>query len=244
MSYKTLTGITLIKDGNKLGYPYEYCIKSLAGLCDEVIVNCGLSDDRTDIHVRDLETESLNKIRVLDTVWNMSNTGNGSELAKQANIILPFITSDWVLYLQADELIHEKDFKAIRDFINNLPDHITQVELFRTYFWKNLQTRVPEYEIWLGRLFKTGTHEVGGDGMYIIRHNGDVIRSPFYIYHYSRIGSEQQVTKRLRRLDSLFHDKEIVDSFKDFSYTEDLPSSGTISYSGTHPNGIELFYSK
>lgn len=237
-----ITGITLIRNGVKLGYPFELCIRQLCKLCDEVIINCGDSDDKTLETLFGLQKFYSKKIRIIETKWDMSNTGDGKELATQINNVLPEASGEWIVYMQADELIHDKDVHSIKEFLHHQPINISQVELYRTYFWENLQTRLQTEEIWLGRIFRKETHEVGGDGMYLIRHSGDVIRSPYWIYHYSRIGNEDKVNTRLRNLDSLFHSEEVVKSFKPFSYKEDSKGKNIIKYAGTHPEGVSQFY--
>lgn len=238
-----LVGLTLIRNGNRLRYPWKQCISSLDTLCDQVIVNCDVSSD-------DGTAEDLNSFcsvshhtKVCASAWDMDNTGDGRELAYQVNIMLPYVPRDaWVVYMQADEMIHEKDFENLHKFIHDVSSHVSQIELFRTYFWRDLQHRLSKEEIWLGRIFRAGTHEVGGDGMYLVRKQGDVIRSPFWIYHYSRIGSEKDITNRVRTLDRLFHPEEEVQAYQDFQYGDQR--GNLLEYGGTHPKGIEEFYNE
>jgi glycosyltransferase involved in cell wall biosynthesis len=233
-----LTGITLIRNGHLLNYPFIECISSLAKQCDEVIVNVGDSEDETLASVKKLKSQYGN-ITIIESKWNMSNTGDGRELAKQANLLLSFVESPWVLYLQADEFLFFEPAYQLKEFLEIVPFHVSQIELYRTYFWNNLQTRARDYEIWLGRIFRIGTHQIGGDGMYLKRLSGEVLRSSYWIYHYSRMGNEEQVTKRIRTLDRLFHDRKIVDQMKPFTYNEKVD---LVEYAGGHPEGIEKFY--
>jgi hypothetical protein len=81
--------------------------------------------------------------------WDMSNTGDGSELARQVNVVLPFVQGKWILYLQADEFIHQEDHARLRQLLTNLDEthpEVTQVELWRTYFW-GLNYRVPKHDL-------------------------------------------------------------------------------------------------
>lgn len=233
-----LTGLTLIRNGNELGYPWKECIMSMCWGCNQVLVNCGYSTDGTS---EDLHNLSIPKIDYGYIRWDLSNTGDGRELAIQANKMLPFVHHNWVVYLQADEFIMKEDYWKLQDFLATLPDTVTQVELYRTYFWGSLKKRAPKHEIWLGRVFRKGTHEVGGDGMHLTRKSGEVVRFPIWIYHYSRIGSEEAITKRVRNLDQLFHSEEEVAKFKPFSYTE-IPESELVDYDGPHPDGVKEFY--
>ena len=241
-----LTGISLIKDGNTLGYPWKIAFSHLSQLCEHVVFNV---DDvagydavnNTDGTYRDLLDLGLSNAAICISNWDMRNTTDGRELAKQANFLLRYVSTKWVIYLQADEIIHEDDYEKIYQVIENAPEHVTQIELFRTYFWGDLETRAPGYELYLGRIFRLGTHTVGGDGMHLVRGVGDVLRTNIPIYHYSRIGSEREVTRRIRRLDGLFHEENEVQKMPDFSYNE-LSQHQLNLYTGSHPFGIQQFY--
>lgn len=233
-----LVGITLIKNGHTLGYPFVECIKSLVQKCDAVIVNVGIGTDNTFQTVSLLQAEHP-KIKMVISDWDMSNTGDGSELARQANLLLAGINSEWVVYLQADEFLHWEPHHQFYKYLDTLDSDISQVELLRTYFWKELDMRAPAYETYLGRIFRPGTHKVGGDGMYLERFSGRVARSDYWIYHYSRMGPEEKVAARVKNLDQMFHDD--VSVTPTFTYNEKV---NLIPYHGSHPDGIQEFYSK
>lgn len=242
MNQSLLTGVTLIRNGNDLNYPWKACIKQLCTICDDVIVNYGESTDNTEEELIALQKEL--KFRIYKYKWDMSNTGDGRELAQQVNNILPHVYSKWVLYLQADEFVHENDKNSLRFLLETTPQQVDQVELYRTYFW-GWDKRAPQYEIFLGRVFRRDTHEVGGDGMYIKRkdnHKGIIIRSGIPIYHYSRVGSEEEITKRVRNLDTLFHPRETVNSFPNFQFGF-VADNDIVPFNGTHPKYIKEFIS-
>jgi hypothetical protein len=236
-----ITGLTLVRNGNELNYPWKQCILQLCQICDYVLVNCGYSTDHTAEHMHELCRDKP-KIQYDFIEWDMNNSGDGRELALQANKLLPFVATEWVLYLQADEFIHEKDRKIILDTVTCAPDHVSQIELYRTYFWESLTNRALPQEVYLGRIFRNGTHEIGGDGMHLNRFSGDVCRlDDVWIYHYSRMGSEDEITKRIRNLDRLFHEEESIKTFAPFSY-KSLSSQNLVPYNGSHPKYAKEFY--
>ncbi len=234
-----ITGVTLIRNGNSLGYPWKLTIRSLLATCDKVIVNCSPTDDQTFEELRMIS--NYHPVQIVESHWDMSNTGNGSMLALEANKAIAEVKSGWIMYLQADELVHEDDAEYYKNLANTAPSQISQVELYRSYFWGSLQQRYKENELWLGRLFRAGTNIVGGDGMHLIRFSGEVYRAHKLIYHYSRMGSEKQITNRIRTLDRLFHNEQQVKQFKDFNYKE-APVADLIYYVGPHPAGVKEFY--
>lgn len=235
----SITGISLVRNGNELRYPWKLTIKSLLSCCDEVIVNCCPTNDQTFEELRMIS--KYHPVKIIESNWDMSNSGNGSMLAYEANKILPSVSTDWIMYLQADELVHEDDAEYYKNITSTMPGRISQIELFRTYFWGSLTQRYLSNELFLGRLFRTGTNIVGGDGMHLVRLLGEVYRTNKLIYHYSRMGSEEQINKRIRTLDRLFHDEEKVNQFKHFSFAE-AAKSDIIFYDGKHPEGVESLY--
>ncbi len=97
-----LSGFTIVRNAVKLDYPVIPAIRSILGICDEVVVNVGKSEDGT----RDL-VASLGdpRIRILDTEWDFSR-GSGA-LSIETNRAMAACRGAWGLYIQADEVLHE-----------------------------------------------------------------------------------------------------------------------------------------
>jgi hypothetical protein len=97
-----LSGFTLVRNAVTLDYPIVPAIRSMLGICDEVVVNVGRSEDGT----RDLVTAIGDpRVRILDTEWDFSR---GSEaLARETDRAMAACRGAWGLYVQADEVLHE-----------------------------------------------------------------------------------------------------------------------------------------
>ena len=114
-------GFSFIRNGVRLGYPFEESIRSVLPLCDAFYIAVGRSDDDTLNRVRSLDP----KIVVVETVWDDSLKTGGAVLADETNKAFRAIPADydWAFYIQGDELIHEKDVPAIRSALEQyLPD--------------------------------------------------------------------------------------------------------------------------
>ena len=101
---------TLIRDGNRLGYPYIDSIRSVLPLCDEFIIAVGDSADGT------LDTlKKLNepKLRLIPTQWNENCRAHGYVLGQQKMIAQFNCTGDWAFYLEGDEIVHEDDLDRL-----------------------------------------------------------------------------------------------------------------------------------
>jgi glycosyltransferase involved in cell wall biosynthesis len=106
-----VSGFTIIRDGVRLGYPFEESIRSILPLCDEFVVAVGASDDGT---LERLEALNEPKLRVIETVWNEHCRTHGYVVAQQKMTAQYNCTGDWAFYLESDEILHEDDIEHVR----------------------------------------------------------------------------------------------------------------------------------
>lgn len=114
----TISGFSFVRNGDLLGYPFIESLQSLLPICDEVIVAVGKSDDSTHQKIKSLS----DNIRIIETIWDDTKRLHGSILAEQTDIALSHCRGDWCLYLQADEVLHENDYRLIRQKMSQLND--------------------------------------------------------------------------------------------------------------------------
>src|SRR4051812_34347641 len=62
----SISGFTFLRNGTKLGFPFEASIRSLLPLVDEFVIAVGQGDDDTRERLVALGDP---KIRIVDTVW-------------------------------------------------------------------------------------------------------------------------------------------------------------------------------
>jgi glycosyltransferase involved in cell wall biosynthesis len=105
-----VSGFTIVRNGVRFAYPFEQSIRSLLPLVDELHVGVGKSDDDTLERVRAIGDP---KLRIFETVWDMSKREGGRLLSEQTNLALERCEGDWCFYLQADEVLHEDDYDRI-----------------------------------------------------------------------------------------------------------------------------------
>ena len=110
-----VSGFTFLRNGQKLGYPFIASIRSLLPLVDEFVIALGPCDDETEEMLRALGDP---KIRIIPTQWNENIRSDysvkGFVYGQQKSIALFNCTGDWAFYLEADEVLHEKDLPKIR----------------------------------------------------------------------------------------------------------------------------------
>lgn len=124
------------KNAHKLYYPLRHAIESILPIVDEFVVALGDSDE-DDTTKKEILSIGSDKIRIIDTVWDIEKYPRGMEHAHQTDIAKEACSGDWLFYLQSDELVHEKYLPVIKNRCQELLNN-KEVEglLFRyRHFW-------------------------------------------------------------------------------------------------------------
>ena len=131
-----ISGFSMGKNALKLYYPMRQSVESILPLVDEFVVALGDSDE-DDITRSEIEAIGSDKIRIVDTVWDIEKYPRGMEHAHQTDIAKDLCSGDWLFYLQSDEVVHERDLEKIRLRCEELlDDHEVEGLLFRyRHFW-------------------------------------------------------------------------------------------------------------
>jgi hypothetical protein len=109
-----ISAYSYVRNGFTLAYPFIQSIQSVLPIVDEFIMVIGDSNDGSREAVMNLQSE---KIKIIDTVWDMNLRTGGKLFAQQANLGLDQTTGDWIIHIQADEVIHENDIYRLKDYI-------------------------------------------------------------------------------------------------------------------------------
>ncbi len=117
-----VSGFTFIRNAIKYDYPIVEAIRSILPLCDEIIVAVGNSDDNTRELIQNIGDP---RIKIIDTFWDDSLREGGRVLAVETDKAFDAIDpdSDWAVYIQGDEVLHEKYIpnikKAMEKWLND-----------------------------------------------------------------------------------------------------------------------------
>lgn len=117
-----ISGFTIIRNGDKLGYPFVEAIRSLAPLVDEIVVAMGDNEDTTLESLKKLDSEIACPIRIVNSPWDPTNLRGGHELSRQTNIALDQCSHDLCFYIQADEGLDEREYDIIRNDLRKFQD--------------------------------------------------------------------------------------------------------------------------
>lgn len=107
-----VTGFSFIKNAVNFDFPIKEALLSIEPLCDEIVVAVGDCTDGTRELVQSIHPT---KIKIIDTVWNPNLNRDGVVLADETNKALKAIgnDSDWLIYIQGDEVMHEAGHDAV-----------------------------------------------------------------------------------------------------------------------------------
>lgn len=135
-----ISGFTFVKNATKLYYPVKESILSILPIVDEFVVALGNSDPG-DYTKEEILSIGSDKIRIIDTVWDLGAYPHNTIFAQQTDLAKEACTGDWLFYLQSDELVHEKHLDIIK---NACEEHLTDEKieglLFEyRHFWGDYQ---------------------------------------------------------------------------------------------------------
>jgi len=131
-----ISGFTMGKNAQKLYYPMKQSVMSVLPIVDEFVIVLGDSDE-DDTTREEIDSIGSNKIKIIDTVWDIKKYPRGMEHAHQTDIARQHCTGDWLFYLQSDEVVHEKYIPVIQKQCEELYEDKTVEGLlfYYSHFW-------------------------------------------------------------------------------------------------------------
>lgn len=131
----TLGGSSFVWNGNIQDYNYKETTHCLSELCDKVVVVAGGVDGTYHDLQKYVEANKLKNVTIVELPEDRWNAEHGREkLSYFSNIAIAHLTTDWNIYIQCDEILHEDSFPVIRMAIDQ------QAEAFlvtRYNLWKD-----------------------------------------------------------------------------------------------------------
>ena len=235
-----VSGFTFVRNGVKYDYPFLESIRSLLPLCDEIVIAVGRSEDDTLERIQSLHSS---KIRILETVWDESIREGGTILSQQTNIALDQIQSDWAVYLQADEVLHENSYPAMKEAMLRYQD-ADDVEglLFNYKHFYGSYKYVGNSRRWYRREIRIVRPQIGirswGDAQGF-RINGRKLRVKLIdasIHHYGWVRPPEIQQLKQKSFNKLWHADDWIDRHVGRVSEYDYKQGGKlIVFDGSHP---------
>ena len=255
----------MVKNATKLYYPIKESIMSILPIVDEFVV--ALGDCDPDDHTREvIESIGSDKVKIIDTIWDLTKYPNGTENAHQTDIAREACSGDWLFYLQADEVVHEKYLPTIEQRCQELlPDQEVEGLLFKyIHFWGDYdhhhnghswyphEIRIvrnrPDIHSWESAQsfrsipqfdYKNYRQQEGTRKL-------NVALVDAYIYHYGWVRPPHYMQNKKKSLDTIHKGKERVAEIYDqqadeFDYG---PLDMATLFKGTHPKVMQELISQ
>jgi hypothetical protein len=240
-------GFTIVRNAVKLDYPVVEAINSILPLCDEFLVAVGKSDDDTLELIRSIGSA---KIRIIETVWDDAKREGGRTLALETDKAFAAIPPDvdWCFYIQADEILHEQYYPAVRDaMVRYKEDKVVEgLLLDYKHFYGSYD--------YLGSSWSWYRREIR-----IIRNNKNIFsykdaqgfrKKPneklkvklvdASMYHYGWVREPKAMQRKQKAFNELYHDdqwiEENVAKSEEFNYSQ---IDSLELFKGTHPKIME-----
>lgn len=237
-----VSGFTFIRNAIKYDYPIVEAISSIMPVCDELVVAVGNSEDETRKLIENINSP---KIKIIDTVWDDSLREGGKVLAVETDKAFKAISndSDWAIYIQGDEVLHEKFLEPLKQAMIHWKDN-------------------PEVEgLLLDYLHFYGSYDFVGDSRRWYRKEVRIVRNdpeiksyrdaqgfrkntrPLKVkpvkatmYHYGWVKPPEAQQAKQETFNKLWHDDEWVEKkvpkVESFDYTN---IDSLVHFKDTHP---------
>ena len=218
-----LSGFTFWRNLVRLDYPFLESIQSLLPIVDELVVAVGNSDDGTRESVEELRSKNQ-KIKIIDTVWDRALFEDGKIFAQQTNLALENVSphSDWAIHLQADEVLHEKDYGRFVSSLERYKDEerVLCLMLRQKYFYGDYWHTNPYAGRRLLRIVRPGgiLESVGdssgfarkSDGIYIGKSQRQLWEyAEGDLFHYGYVNIPEKLKGKIRAKADLYHQGQL-----------------------------------
>ena len=241
-----VSGFTFVKNAVKYGYPVVESILSILPLVDEMVVCLGDSEDQTNELIGSIRSE---KIRIIHSVWDSRLKEGGRVLAVETDKALDATVaeSDWLFYLQADEVVHELYHGAITAAMKKyLDDKRVEGLLFRYLHFFGSYKYIGDGRKWYSREIRVIRNDKGIrsylDAQGFRWKNNRKLRVKqidAFIYHYGWVRNPLTMQHKFRDFGKLWAGEQIKESKIEPEATEkgfDYSNIDSVTrFEGTHP---------
>ncbi len=233
-------GFTIVKNAVRYGYPVKESILSALPLCDAFYVLIGDCDDGTEALIRSIDSD---KIKIHHSVWDQSVNTNGEVLALETNKAMALIPEEytWLLYLQADEALHEKDYPVIQEAMHRYQNQTRVEGLLFSYhhFWGSF-SYVGTTSKWYRREIRIiknrkdifsyrdaqGFRKTPNDKLQVVLIDADV-------YHYGWVRPPEKMQEKYAGVQQYWsNENKYIPQQSEFDYSQ---IDALAEFHGTHP---------
>lgn len=236
-----VSGFTFVKNAIKYGYPVVESISSILPVVDEMIVCLGDSEDDTTQLIESIDSD---KIKIIHSVWDKNLREGGRVLAVETDKALAATAadSDWLFYIQADEVVHEQYHPVIIAAMQQYKDD-KKVEglLFNYKHFYGSYKYLGDGRSWYSKEIRVIKNDKNirsyRDAQGFRWNNNRKINVKLidaYIYHYGWVRNPLTMYKKQQNFSSLYS-PEVKASQEDIAFDYSKVDTVTL-FEGTHPS--------
>jgi hypothetical protein len=244
-----VSAFSFVKNAVKYSYPVIESINSILPIVDEFIICLGDSEDNTNELIASIHS---NKIKTIHSVWDSKLREGGKVLAVETDKALDATAadSDWLFYIQADEVVHEKYLPAIVAAMKQYKDDkMVEGLLFHyTHFYGSYRY-VGDGRAWYTKEIRVIRNDKNirsyrdaqgfrfGDNRKL-----NVKEIDAYIYHYGWVKDPLTMHRKVMNSTGLYnpkHVQQVPDDKFDYSKVDSV-----MEFEGTHPAVMQTLISK
>lgn len=241
-----VSGFTFAKNAIKYDYPLAESIRSILPIVDEFVVCLGDSEDETEDLIKGIESP---KLKIIHSVWNKDLREGGRVLAEETDKSMDATAEDsnWLFYVQADEVVHEKDLPVIWSAMEKYKDD-KKIEglLFRYNHFYGSYKYIADGRKWYSKEIRVvrNDHQIrsyrDAQGFRKGGKKLKVKQVDAFIYHYGWLKNPSTMQRKLRDFGQHWNDekthqqmvREIEKKGSEFNYSE---IDSLSLFEGTHP---------
>lgn len=238
-----ISGLTIIRNAIINDYPVVEAINSILPVVDEMIISVDPGDDNTENLVRQINSP---KIRIVLSAWDLNQRKGGEILATETNKALDQVSpdTDWIFYIQADEVVHEKYLPGIREAAEKyLNDRAVEGLLFNYLHFYGTYDYVGDSRKW----YDHETRIIRNDRAIISYRDAQGFRKgnkklrvasiDAFIYHYGWVKSPQQMKTKQKNVGRFWiEDDKSLSAFLNSGDIFDYSKFDSLQhFQGTHP---------
>lgn len=217
-------------------YCLEECIRSVAPICDRIIVvECESTDATPDL--LDRLAQDIPQLVVAEYEWKPSrNLEWIREIVKHTKFL---VNTDWYVSMDADEVLSRDQLPAIRRHVDEHGRSDVCGSFYRHTFWKDAQHVIPHGVVCNHICARLGPlkQALSGD----IINPKRTVRIPVDIWHYGHLRKREAWARKSAEMHKAsfgevpIHWKKALNG--DFSGVDKcVPENTLIPYKRTHPN--------
>lgn len=108
----TLGAVTFLHNGDDLDYCYRESIENMKAFADQVVVLCVGCTDGSDAVCMSYQDDKTKVVVLSLDDWNAQQ--GKEKIAYFQNVAKKYLTTDWYMCIQCDEILHEDSFLYVR----------------------------------------------------------------------------------------------------------------------------------